>query len=71
MVDTMNGSFKNGMKDFANTLSILTNTALISLVYLTVGITAIIARATGRDFLEENKPRWKASQEEQDIYRQF
>ena len=45
--------FKKGMKEFGHCISIIINTVLLSIVYIIgVGITSIIAKLAGKQFLE-------------------
>ena len=46
--------FKKGQKEAAETLAIIPNTLLLSLVYfLGVGLTSIIAKLSGKSFLSK------------------
>ena len=45
--------FKQGFQYFGHNISIIVNTILLSIVYLlAVGLTAIVAKITGKHFLE-------------------
>lgn len=47
------GGFKEGMKDFGYNISIIVNSVLLSAVYIIgVGITSIIAKLSGKHFLD-------------------
>ena len=44
------------MKDFGEGISIVVNSVLLLIVYIIgIGITSIIARITGKDFLDKKK----------------
>ena len=73
--------FKRGLRLFGGNISIMVNTILLSLVYLTaVGATSIFAKLTGKHFLDMKLLREKdtywlpSSQKEKSVdeyYRQF
>ncbi len=75
------GAFKEGFAEFANTLSILINSILLSLVYfMGVGITSMFAKIFKKSFLDtkinkEAKTYWsKLNLDKRPIeeyYRQF
>ncbi len=47
-------SFKKGMEEFGYTIAIIVNSILLSVVYFFgVGITSLIAKIVGKNFLEE------------------
>ena len=48
--------FKEGMNDFGHNLSGIVNAVLLSVVYIAgVGPTSILAKLSGKRFLEKNK----------------
>ncbi|MBM3233653.1 hypothetical protein FJZ19_01010 [Candidatus Pacearchaeota archaeon] len=72
--------FKNGMKNFGTTISIIVNSILLLLVYLIgVGLTFLFSKIFRKKFLEtkpENvKTYWKdlnlKNQKKEECYRQF
>ncbi len=73
--------FKEGMHIFGQNIAMLINTLLLLMVYLTgVGITSIIAKVSGKRFLEmkidnESDSYWKPlnlkKKEMDEHYRQF
>lgn len=69
---------KKGMKEFGETISTLTNTILLTLVYIIgVGITSIIARIVNKKFMKletiTKETYWENIEEKKDndYYRQF
>ena len=70
---------KEGQKLFGETLAIIVNSALLSLVYLVgIGFTSIIAKIFGKKFLDlnfEKKSYWEdlnlGKKEIKDYYKQF
>jgi len=70
---------KEGQKLFGETLAIIVNSALLSLVYLVgIGLTSIIAKIFGKKFLDlnfEKKSYWEdlnlGKKEIKDYYKQF
>ncbi len=78
MRDFLRG-FREGMRLFGEGISVLVNSALLSLVYLVgVGLTAAGARAKGKKFLDMGEADcgsfWEDAPEGQDIesyYRQY
>lgn len=73
--------FKYGQKDFGETISTIINSALLILVYfLGIGLTSIIAKISGKSFLdlsidEKAKTYWRdlnlAKKPIKEYYRQF
>jgi hypothetical protein len=72
--------FKDGMKNFGTTISIIVNSILLFLVYIIgVGLTFIFSKIFKKNFLDtkpENvKSYWKninlKNQKKEDCYRQF
>jgi len=54
--------FKSGFKEFGDGITIIVNSILLTLVYIVgVGITAIVAKVVGKDFLEMETSRKKES----------
>ncbi len=72
-------SFKKGMQGFGQTITIVVNSILLSVVYLVgVGITSIIAKIFRKKFLElqlkNQESYWvtiKKTKNKEDYYRQF
>ena len=72
--------YKKGQKSFGDTIAIIINTILLTLVYaIGVGITSIIARIAGKSFLDlkmdkERKSYWTKldlNKKKEDYFRQF
>lgn len=73
--------FKQGMKNFSQTINFLVNSFLLLVIYLFgVGLTSIIAKLSGKHFLGEKSDKEKRSywsdlnlkkKPKEEYYRQF
>lgn len=71
--------FRIGMQEFGNKIATIINTILLLFVYLiAVGPTSLVARITGKRFLETKKKKdsyWQdlslGKQRKEEYYRQF
>lgn len=73
--------FQKGMKDFGSNINLIVNSILLLIVYLVgVGITSLLAKLSGKHFLErkislEKKTYWSdlnlKKKELEKYYRQF
>lgn len=79
--NNFSSGFGKGMKDFGLTLSVLVNSILLLFAYLLgIGLTTLIAKITGKHFLElkldkETKSYWSdlnlKRKQIKEYYRQF
>lgn len=72
--------FRTGMQDFGYNITVIINSFLLSVVYLTgVGLTSIVAKISGKHFLEikksEKESYWSdlnlKKKQMEEYYRQF